>query len=317
MPGYVPFNYAQINTAAGSYSPSPVKAYNNASFAYWARSLFQRALSASEITLPEDWSGSVKDFFNYCIFRFGFLPVFELDEYGKIFNPGTLGGYNIFYNPTFCIVANPYLNKSLKLAIGNSKVDNADGICEVLKLTPDFFGIWDIIERYAARLSSLDNAIDMSIVNNKFAFFLGAKNKGMGEALKKMMDKVSKGEPLVVYDSKMGDDPNSKDVPWQCWERKLKDSYLTTDQLADFKTILHEFDSEIGIRTLPIEKKERMIDAEARSTDQDALARLDIWIDTFNESAKAVNSRFGLNISMKRKEVDTNELSETDNDRNV
>ena len=317
MPGYVPFNYSQINIAAGSYSPSPVKAYNNASFAYWARSLFQRALSASEITLPEDWNGSVKDFFNYCIFRLGFVPVFELPEYGKIFNPGTLGGYNIFYNPTFCIVANPYLDKSLKLAIGESKVENPDGVCEILKLTPDYYGIWDIIERYAARLSSLDNAIDMSIVNNKFAFFLGAKNKGMGEALKKMMDKVNKGEPLVVYDSKMGDDPNSKDVPWQCWERKLKDSYLTTDQLADFKTILHEFDSEIGIRTLPIEKKERMIDAEARSTDQDALARLDIWIATFNESAKAVNARFGLNISMKRKEVGTDELIETDDDRNV
>ena len=60
-----------------------------------------------------------------------------------------------------------------------------------------------------------------------------------------------------------------------------------------------------------------MIDAEARSTDQDALARLDIWIDTFNESAKAVNARFGLNISMKRKEVDTNELIETDDDRDV
>ena len=317
MPGYVPFNYGQINIAAGTYSPSPIKAYNNASFAYWARSLFQRALSASEIELPEEWSGSIKDFFDYCIFRFGFLPVFDLNDYGTIFNPGTLGGINLFYNPTFAVVANPYIGKSLKLAIGDSKVDNSDGVCEILKLTPDYYGIWDIIERYAARLSSLDNAIDMSIVNNKFAFFLGAKNKGMGEALKKMMDKVNKGEPLVVFDAKMGDDPNSKDVPWQSWERNLKNSYLTTDQLADFKTILHEFDTEIGIRTLPIEKKERMIDAEAKSTDQDALARLDIWIATFNESAKAVNKRFGLNISMKRKEVEDNELSETDDDRSV
>ena len=200
----------------------------------------------------------------------------------------------------------------MKLAIGDSKVDNADGVCEILKLTPDFYGIWDIIEYYAAKLSTLDNAIDMSLINNKFAFFLGAKNKGMGEALKKMLDKINKGEPAVIYDSKMADDPTSKDVPWQFWDRDLRKSYLTTEQLADFKTLLHNFDTEIGIPTLPIEKKERMIDAEARSTDQDALSRSDVWIKTFNESAKAVNARYGLNISMRRKEVKTDGNNELD-----
>ena len=313
MPGYVPFNYEQINIEAGTYNPSPVKAYNNRSFAFWARSLFQRALSVVEINLPDDWSGTIYDFFCYCLFKWGYLPVFELDELGKVFQPGSLGGYNFWYAPTFSVISNPVLKgKSLKLAIGDSKVDNADGVCEVLKLTPDYYGIWDIIEYYAAKLSTLDNAIDMSLINNKFAFFLGAKNKGMGEALKKMLDKINKGEPAVIYDSKMADDPTSKDVPWQFWDRDLRKSYLTTEQLADFKTLLHNFDTEIGIPTLPIEKKERMIDAEARSTDQDALSRSDVWIKTFNESAKAVNERYGLNISMRRKEVKTDGNIESD-----
>lgn len=313
MPGYVPFNYEQINIAAGTYNPSPVKAYNNRSFAFWARSLFQRALSVVEIDLPDDWSGTIYDFFCYCLFKWGYLPVFELDELGKVFQPGSLGGYNFWYAPTFATISNPALKgKSLKLAIGDSKVDSADGVCEVLKLTPDYYGIWDIIEYYAAKLSTLDNAIDMSLINNKFAFFLGAKNKGMGEALKKMLDKINEGVPAVIYDSKMADDPTSKDVPWQFWDRDLRKSYLTTEQLADFKTLLHNFDTEIGIPTLPIEKKERMIDAEARSTDQDALSRSDVWIKTFNESAKAVNARYGINISMRRKEVKTDGNNESD-----
>ena len=313
MPGYVPFNYEQINIAAGTYNPSPVKAYNNRSFAFWARSLFQRALSVVEIDLPDDWSGTIYDFFCYCLFKWGYLPVFELDKLGKVFQPGDLGGYNFWYAPTFSVISNPVLKgKSLKLAIGDSKVENADGVCEVLKLTPDYYGIWDIIEYYAAKLSTLDNAIDMSLINNKFAFFLGAKNKGMCEALKKMLDKINKGEPAVIYDSKMVDDPTSKDVPWQFWDRDLRKSYLTTEQLADFKTLLHNFDTEIGIPTLPIEKKERMIDAEARSTDQDALSRSDVWIKTFNESAKAVNARYGLNIAMRRKEVKTDGNNELD-----
>lgn len=319
MPGYFPFNYRQINIEAGSYNPSPVKAYNNKTFAFWARSLFQRALSNVEITVPEYWNGTVFDFFCYCLFKFGYLAVFKDERFGTVFQPASLGGVDFYYAPTYAVIANPAMPKSLTLSIGEA-VNNqvvTDGICEILKLTPDYYGIYDIVEHYAAKLSELDNGIDMSLINNKFAFFLGAKNKGMGEALKKMMDKVNKGEPLVVFDSKMADDPNSKDVPWQSWERDLKKTYITTDQLADFKTILHQFDSEIGIKTLPIEKKERMIDAEARATDDDAISRSELWIRTFNESAKAVNARFNLNISMKRRESDTDGIIETDTDRDV
>ena len=317
MPGYAPFNYETINIAAGSYNPSPVKAYNNKAFAFWARSLFQRALSNVEIKLPEYWNGTIFDFFCYCLFKFGYVAVFDDAKFGKVFQPASLGGYDFYYSPTYAIISNPALPKSLQLSIGNAKVDGSDGVCEILKLTPDYYGIYDIVEHYAAKLAELDSGIDMSLINNKFAFFLGAKNKSMGESLKKMMDKISKGEPLVIFDSKMADDPNSKDVPWQSWERDLKKTYITTEQLADFKTILHQYDSEIGIKTLPIEKKERMIDAEARATDDDAISRSELWIRTFNESAKAVNERFGLNISMKRRESDTDVIKQTDNDRNV
>lgn len=319
MPGYIPFNYEQINIAAGSYNPSPVKAHNNKSFAFWARSLFQRALSNVEITVPDYWNGTVFDFFCYCLFKFGFLAVFEHPLYGIVFQPATLGGYDFYYAPTYAVIANPALETSLTLSIGNAtnKQTVTDGTCEILKLTPDYYGIYDIVEHYAAKLSELDAGIDMSLINNKFGFFLGAKNKSMGETLKKMMDRISKGEPLVIFDSKMADDPNSKDVPWQSWERDLKKTYITTDQLADFKTILHQFDSEIGIKTLPIEKKERMIDAEARATDDDAISRSELWIRTFNESAVAVNKRFGLNISMKRRESDNNVIIDSNNDRSV
>ena len=170
--------------------------------------------------------------------------------------------------------------------------------CEILKITPDWTGIWDVIQYYAAKLSTLDNAINMSLINNKYAFMLTAKNKGAAEALKKMLDKINKGEPAVIVDQRVSNDPNDKTEPWQFWDRKnLKDSYLTTMQLQDFRTLLNNFDSEIGIPTLPTEKKERMITDEAQATKMDSMARITVWLETFNESAKAVNEHFGLNIS--------------------
>lgn len=284
---YHPLNYDQINCITGQLHPSSVKAYNNKSFAFWERALFQRALSILKIDTP--WDGDAKNFFNYSLFAFGYVAVFDLPEIGITFQPANLSGYNWYYAPTKAFISNPM--KNLDLEIGKD--------CEILKLTPDYLGVWDIITYYAAKLSTLDNAIDMSLVNNKFAFMIAAKNKGAAEAFKKMLDLVNSGEPAVIYDRRVTSDPSDKGnpEPWQLWDRgNMKESYLTTDQLADFRTLLHNFDTEIGIPTLPIEKKERMISSEAESLEADATSRSKVWIETLNDSAKRVNEHFGLQI---------------------
>ena len=286
---YFPFNYNQINAAAGTTNPSQVKSYNNVTFAFWERALFQRAASRLRFTLPEEWNGAVNDLFKYTLFRFGFVPVFKLPEFGVTFNPGTLQGYDWYYRPTRALIANPAFPSSLDLQIGEE--------CEILKLTPDYMGVWDIITYYAEKLSTLDNAINMSLINNKYAFMLAAKNKAAAEALKKMLDKINKGEPAVIVDARLANDPNDKQEPWQFWDRgNLKESYLTTMQLQDFRTLLNNFDSEIGIPTVGTEKRERMITDEAKATQSDSQSRIKVWLECFNESAVAVNNMFGTNI---------------------
>lgn len=306
--GYIPFNYNEINIAAGTYNPSPVKAYNNYSFNFWERALFQRALSVLKINLPEEWDGSIKDFFNYCLYKFGFVAVFNYNKYGTIFQPCMLSGYDLYYRPTTATISNPAMPSLPQLTIGKD--------CQILKLTPDFFGVWDIIQYYASKLSELDCAIDISLINNKYAFMIAAKDKGSANAIKKMLDLINKGEPAVVYDVKMNN--NTDGEPWNVWDRgDLKGQYLTTDQLADFSTILMNFDKEIGIKTTNQGKKERMVVAEAEGQDRDTVSRSEIWLETFNESAGPVNEMFGLNISAERREVEENGIMQDNNDRNV
>ena len=290
MGQYFPFNYQQINTGAGTYSPSPVKSYNNKTFAFWVRALFQRALSTLDITVPDNWEGEVKDFFLYCLYKFGYVSIFDHDEFGVSFQPCTLGGYDFYYQPTWAVIANPKYHA--KLTIHEE--------CEILKLTPDYYGVWDVIEYYAERLSLLDNALNMSLVNNKFAFILGAKNKSAAAALKKVMDLINRGEPAVVYDRRILDDAVSKDEPWQIWNREnLKQSYLTTDQLQDFQTILNNFDAEIGIPTLPNQfKRERLLKDEANSRRLDSMSRSTTWFETLSESMEIVNKHFGTNMTV-------------------
>lgn len=311
---YHPLNYEQINNLAGHYNPSQVKAYNNASFWFWERSLFQRACSTIEINdLPESWRGSVRDFLYYCLFRLGFVSVFENVNFGVSFQPCTLSGYDFYYQPSRALITNPALETSLDLKIHQD--------CELIKLTPDYRGAWDIISYYAEKLSCLDNAINMSIINNKYAFVLASKTKAGAEALKKVIDKVNKGEPAVILDKPISSEITDKsgELFWSWDQGNLKERYLTTEQLKDFQTLINNFDAEVGIPTIPYEKKERMVTGEAESRVIDSSCRSLVWFRCLEESIKQVNDMFGLNITVKRvfteKEVAENGRSEADTNR--
>lgn len=288
--GYTPLNYDQINNIEGHIQPSMLKYCNSVTYAYWQRALFQRAISTIDFQgLPDTWEASVKDFFYWCIFAYGYVGVFDTDEFGLSFQPGALYGFDFYYQPTEFIVANPKLNKRFKI----------HEEAEIIKLTPDYRGIWDIICYYAMLLSALDSGINMSIINNKFAYLMGAKNKAAAETLKKIFDKVNAGEPSVIFDASalLPMDSTSKEDPYTYLERSnLKQSYLTTDQLMDRSTLLSSFDAEIGIRSLPYNKKERLVTAEAESREQDSTARLMVWKATLDSSIELVNKMFDTSI---------------------
>lgn len=288
---YIPINYEQINNINSMYIPSNVKYLDTVICNFWERSLFQRAMSVIDIKVPEEWSGSVKDFLYYCLFRWGHVGVFYDKKLGTVFNPGTLKGYNFWYQPTGYLIANPKIEQTLDLEIHKD--------CEIIKLCPDYLGIWDIIVYYAQKLSMLDGSINSSILTSRLSWLIGARNKSFAQTIKKIFDKVLRGDPLVVYDAKMQDDPQTKKEPWQFLERtNIKNSYITTDQLLDFQTILNNFDAEIGIPTIPYQKKERMVTTEADSRVIDSTSRSIIWKNTLDESFKLVNAMFeGLDLS--------------------
>ena len=87
---YAPLNYDKLNMTAGRFSPSSIKSHNNLSFWFWSRSLFQRAASVIEFDVPENWEGKVKDFFVYCLFKYGYVAVFYDDQYGLTWLVSTL-----------------------------------------------------------------------------------------------------------------------------------------------------------------------------------------------------------------------------------
>lgn len=313
---YTPLNYESLNKLAGKYSPSAVKAYNNASYAYWERSLFQRAVSRIQTELPDNWEGSRRDFLLFCLMKFGFVFVSKNESLGYWFNPGNLSGFDFYYQPTEFILANP---NASKVGFDKTKFElHKDG--ELLKFMPDYKGIFDIISYYAEKLSTLDNAINLSIINSKFAFLLAAKNKSTAEALKKVMDKINKGEPLVIVDTSIQNDPKDKDTPFQFLPfQKLKENYILDQQLIDMQTILNAYDAEIGINTVPYQKAERFVSAEATARQVDSQARIQTAIETMQSSVKDIKKLYPdikLNFTLRKEEV-LNGNNDSNPDRDV
>ena len=280
---YYPLNYQQINWTEGRYSPSTVKNYNNYAFAFWERNLFQRLISVIDFKLPTDWQGSTADFFYYVLFRNGFVCISKNDEFGQFFQPCTISGFNFYYQPVRAVIANP--KYSAQLTIGEN--------CELLKLTPDFTGVWDIITYYAEKLAILESAINMNAINSKLAYIVTGKNKAAIESLKQMMDAINRGNPTVFIDNRLTNDRTDDALPIDLYTvQKIKENYILGDLLRDFQTILNNFNEEIGIQSIPYEKKERMTKYESESRLESSLCKLRVWEKSLESSLTAVKALY-------------------------
>ena len=261
-------------------------------YLYWFRSLLHKIDSSLIFNgLPAEWNN---DFFMICLWALGRVVVFKtdrediVDKYGSVtFQPCTLSGYDWFYQPNKAIVSNPMYEREFTLG------EDA----ELIKLTPDYMGILDIIDYYASKLAEISKGIDMGIINAKLPCILTAKNDAQAETLKKVYDKVQAGEPLVVYKEL---EDNGEIMPtksaFEEWTQDFKKTYVVHNLLEDMQLILDSFYVEIGL-PVAIEKKERLVTSEADFASAQSQARISCWLETLRESLDRVNKMFNTTIT--------------------
>lgn len=294
------FSENTVDLLNGMQIPSTYYKDKSIEYRYWFRSLIHKIDSSIIFKgLPKGWSN---DFFMFCLWVRGYVLVFKTDrkdlqkygENGIVFNPCFVSGYDFYYQPTTATVANPHMPTKFSYQFDLQK-DNA----ALLKLTPDFWGVLDIIDYYASKLAELSKGIDMSIINSKFGLIASASNEAQAATLKSVMDELQKGNPLVVYKDQLkeSDEIIPRKEPFEIWIQELKKNYILTDQLMDFQTILNSFYTEIGL-PVAIEKKERMITSEADFASAQSQARIACWVETLRESLEIINTKFNTNIEV-------------------
>ena len=283
----VPIFYDHANVMASLRKPTQVFTQNNALAWYYQRYLLQKAMSVFEWKLPENWTKyRGKDYFLYCLYCFGFVAVLNTDKFGVIPQGCTLGGYGVFYEPKWAVIANPLLQGVRQPIIGKQ--------CELIKLQPDYGGIMDIVYQYAEQMALASQAVSVNLINSKFAYIFGAENNATAQSFKKMFDQIMEGQPNVVIDKKLF---NPDGTPaWQLFMQNLKQQYIASDILSDMKKIEAEFDTRIGIPNANTDKRERLITDEVNANNAGTNALAAQWKTSLDDSIERVKKLFGSSV---------------------
>lgn len=282
----IPAPYDYINVYNSQYKPSTLHVKNTGLSYFFQRYLIQKIISVFKFdNIPDHWS---LDYFLYTLFIFGYVSVFNTDAFGVIPQHCTLSGYDVFYRPTTCHIANPVIRNTLSLRIGET--------CELIKMQPDWCGAWDIVSYYADLMALTSESIAVNLINSKFAYVFAAANKAGAESLKKLYDQIASGEPAAFTDKNLFNDDGSK--AWELFTQDLRQNYIAGDLLEDLAKIDSRFNTDVGIPNVNIAKNSGVSDREVMSNNIDTKSKCELWLETMRDGVKRVNEMFDLNISV-------------------
>lgn len=287
----LPFFYDEINNLRGHKVPSVGLCYDSETYYFFWRSLYQRLASKFEWQVPDHWD---KEVFEFSLYAFGFLGIFDTNKYattpnqrfGIIPAPSTVHGIGVQMQPTKIRTANPHFYMPYDEIIYEG--------AGLIKLTSDYRGILDIVDFYARELATLWSSIDQSIINSRFAYIISANSEAAAATLKAIFDARNSGKPLMVYDKEKlkKKDPVDKTLPlddkepFEVLDLRVGENYITDKLLADYRRILVQFDTEVGIPNNPFEKGERLISNEVESNSAETVARFTYMMDILKRSLK-------------------------------
>lgn len=273
-----PYMYDHINAATSQVNPSTMHASNNALTLYFARYLTQKAVSVFEWTIPENWG---RDYMLYALYLFGHVAMVKTNEYGIIPQACTLSGYDVFYRPTRVLIGNPLIRE---------KDYRLHEDAELLKLTPDYGGIYDKILYYASMMSLIAEDAGVNLVNSKLSFVFAPTSKSAAEAYKKMYDAIGSGEPASFVDRKLFHDDGSP--AWAEFTQNLQQNYITDRLLVDLRRVENDFCTDVGIPNTNTQKAERMVVDEVNANNIETSATAELWLDTMHRCIREIENTF-------------------------
>lgn len=263
--------------------PSVVKGRANAGVEFYKRLLYTKVYSTLEFTLPETWK---KNYFRFWLFHVGSIGVIYTNEFGWVAQPYSIIQLDLYYNPKVIQVYNQFITTPKIGAVGVN--------AGIIKCMDDFFGLDDIVTRYATDLAQCDRSIEVNLMNSNVTAFFKATNKKDADAVKEAYAKATTGEPFVVINKEVMDEESIETLL-----PNMKNNFIVNDLLQARRGIINAFLTEIGIRNANYDKRERLNSQEVNENNDETSAIISVIYDNIKKSMDEVNAISGLELGVR------------------
>lgn len=199
------------------------------------------------------------------------------------------GGVNCYDDPTTLTPVAPNYVYS-----GNKPLMNGKD-CYLIRNNDLRLPEFGVVRYYAYKLTNLDRAIDVNIEAQKTPTIVRCTDK-QRLSLKQAINQRRDNEPVMYVDESL--DLNAITT------LDLNPPMVFKDLQIQKHMILNEFFSDIGVNNANMDKKERMVANEVEANNEQVKASEDVLLRCRQEACKKLNKIFGLNISVKRRELE-------------
>ena len=199
------------------------------------------------------------------------------------------GGVNCYDDPTTLTpVATNYVYA------GTSPLTNGED-CYLIRNNDLRLPEFSVVRYYAYKLTNIDRAIDVNIEAQKTPTIVSCTDK-QRLSLKQAINQRKDNEPVIFTDNSF--DKN------MITTLDLNTPEVFKDLQVQKHMVLNEFFTDIGVNNANMDKRERMVANEVEANNEQVKACEDVLLRSRQEACKRINEIFGLNISVKRKELD-------------
>jgi len=282
--------------------PTQVKGTANLSVADNKRLLYTKLFSCYKFNLPREWA---INWFRYWLFPWGSIGVIYTNEFGWICNPYSVEKWDYQYQPLQIMVTNSHLRDTKHGMIGVN--------AGIIHAMDDYFGLDDIVTRYAEMLAQCERAINVNYMNSNVSMYAEAPNKKVAEDIKHAYEEATTGKPLVVLNNKVMRGQNFNPIMGD-----VKRNFIVPELFETRRSILSAFLTEIGIHNVAVQKKERLTQGEYTENNDETQAIISVIYDNIKFDMDEINrfSGLGLGVTLRYDEIDRmNQQEITDSDK--
>lgn len=196
---------------------------------------------------------------------------------------GGLGGEpDEYYQPTVCVVSNPYQKLSKTFKIGED--------CVIVRGDSYYLGLIPLFTKYATAMNENDISFSMASVITRMQALLSAPDDGTRESAKKYLDDLVAGEFGVVASNEFLD--GIKVQPMVSSQRTFTD-------LIEYQQYLKaSWYNEIGLNANYNMKREKLSTTESQMNSDALLPLVDDMLEQRQLGVEAINKMFGTNITV-------------------